>query len=560
MPGGPTRKSLTTTGGPSRAPNRAMLRAVGFTDDDFERPVVGVASLFSDVTPCNSHLDRLAARGREGVRAAGGVPQTFGAPTVSDGISMGHGGMRYSLVSREVIADWLETVAGAMNHDGLLAFGGCDKNMPGCVMAMARLNVPSVFVYGGSILPGVGPHGEDVDIVSIFEAVGQYQAGAIDAATLHKVECESCPGHGSCGGMYTANTMASAIEALGMSLPYGASNPAVTARKEREAFRAGQAVVACVERNLRPRDVITRESLENAYTLVLALGGSTNAVLHLMAIAREAKVEWTLDDFDRLGAKVPHLADLKPGGKYVMFDLYRVGGTPAVMRALLDKGLLHGDCPTVTGRTVAENLADVGSVYDKPQTVVLPFERPMFATGHIVVLKGNLAPEGAVAKVAGLKKRSITGPAKVFDGEEACFAAIQARKVVAGDVVVIRGEGPVGGPGMREMLSVTSALTGQGLGESIGLITDGRFSGGTHGLVVGHVAPEAWVGGPIGLVKDGDSVTIDADRKVLTLNVDDAELARRKAAWVKPPLRVESGVLAKYAKLVRSASEGAVTG
>jgi dihydroxy-acid dehydratase len=560
MSGGPTRKSLTTTGGPGRAPNRAMLRAVGFTDDDFDRPVVGVASLFSDITPCNSHLDRLALKGREGVRAAGGVPQTFGAPTVSDGISMGHPGMRYSLVSREVIADSLETVAGAMNHDGLVAFGGCDKNMPGCVMAMARLNIPSVFVYGGSILPGVGPHGEDVDIVSIFEAVGKFQAGAIDEATLHQVECESCPGHGSCGGMYTANTMASAIEALGLSLPYGASNPAVTARKEREAFRAGRAVVGCIERNLRPRDLITRRSLENAYTLVLALGGSTNAVLHLMAIAREARVEWTLDDFDRLGAKVPHLADLKPGGKHVMYDLYRVGGTPAVMRALLDKGLLHGDCPTVTGQTVAENLAEVRSVYDKPQAVVLPFEKPMFDHGIIVVLKGNLAPEGAVAKVAGLKRRSITGPAKVFDGEEACFAAIRARKVVAGDVVVIRGEGPVGGPGMREMLSITGVLSGQGLGESVGLITDGRFSGGTHGLVVGHVAPEAWVGGPIGLVRDGDPVTIDADRKVLTLNVDDAELARRKAAWVKPPLRVDRGVLAKYAKLVHSASEGAVTG
>lgn len=560
MSEGFTRKSLITTGGDGRAPNRAMLRAVGFTDDDFDKPVIGVASLHSDITPCNAHLDRLARKGCEGIRAGGGVPQTFGAPTVSDGISMGHAGMRYSLVSREVIADCLETVAGAMNHDGLLAFGGCDKNMPGCVMAMARLNVPSVFVYGGSILPGVGPHGEDVDIVSIFEAVGQFQAGKIDSSTLHKVECSSCPGHGSCGGMYTANTMASAIEAMGLSLPYGASNPAVTAAKEREAFLAGKALVGCVERNLRPRDVITRRSLENAYTLVLALGGSTNAVLHLMAIAREAGVDWTLEDFDRLGAKVPHLADLKPGGRYVMFDLYRAGGTPAVMKALLDRGFLHGDCPTVTGRTIAENLADVRSVFDKPQKVVLPFDKPMFDHGIIVVLKGNLAPEGAVAKVAGLKQRSITGPAKVFDGEEACFQAIQARQIAAGDVVVIRGEGPVGGPGMREMLSITGALMGQGLGESVGLITDGRFSGGTHGLVVGHVAPEAWTGGPIGLVQNGDSITIDADKKVLTLNVDDAELAKRKAAWVKPPLRVERGVLAKYARLVRSASEGAVTG
>ena len=560
MPDPLPRKSLTTTGGPSRAPNRAMLRGVGFSDDDFDRPVIGVASLFSDITPCNAHLDRLALKGREGIRAGGGVPQTFGAPTVSDGISMGHMGMRYSLVSREVIADSIETVCGAMNHDGLVAFGGCDKNMPGCVMAMARLNVPSVFVYGGSIMPGVGPHGEDVDIVSIFEAVGKFQAGTIDAKTLHKVECESCPGHGSCGGMYTANTMASAIEAMGLSLPYGASNPAVSAAKEREAFQAGRAVVGLIEANLRPRDIITRKSLENAYTFVLALGGSTNAVLHLMAIAYEAGVPWTLADFDRLGAKVPHLADLKPGGKHVMFDLYRVGGTPAVLKALLEKGFLHGDCPTVTGKTLAENLADVPSVFAKPQSVVRPFEKPMFDHGIIVVLYGNLAPEGAVAKVAGLKQRSITGPAKVFDGEEACFQAIVARKIVAGDVIVIRGEGPVGGPGMREMLSITGALMGQGLGESVGLITDGRFSGGTHGLVVGHVSPEAWVGGPIALIEPDDSITIDADGKLLTLNVPASELEARKGRWKAPGPRVERGVLAKYAKLVRSASEGAVTG
>src|SRR5579883_977304 len=560
MSDGSTRTSLTTTGGPGRAPNRAMLRAVGFTDEDFEKPVVGVASLFSDITPCNAHLDRLAEKGREGIRAAGGVPQTFGAPTVSDGISMGHQGMRYSLVSREVIADSIETVCGAMNHDGLLAFGGCDKNMPGCLMAMARLNVPSVFVYGGSILPGLGPDGEPVDIVSIFEAVGRYQAGTIDEKKLHKIECESCPGAGACGGMYTANTMSSAIEAMGMCLPYGASNPAVSAAKEREAFLAGKALVACVEANLRPRDIITRKSLENAYTLVLALGGSTNAVLHLMAIAREAGVPWTLDDFDRLGAKIPHLADLKPGGRYVMHDLYTVGGTPAVLRALLDAGFLHGDCVTVTGKTLAENLKDVASVYAKPQPVVRPLDNPMFGHGHIVILKGNLAPEGAVAKVAGLKVRAITGPAKVFDGEEACFQAIRARKIKAGDVVVIRGEGPVGGPGMREMLSITGALIGQGLGESVGLITDGRFSGGTHGLVVGHVAPEAWVGGPIGLVADGDPITIDADAKRLSVDVPAAELEKRRAGWQKPALRVERGVLAKYARLVHSAAEGAVTG
>ncbi len=560
MPNDANRHSLLTTGGIGRAPNRAMLRAVGFQDGDFDRPMIGVASLFSDITPCNAHLDRLARKGCEGVFAAGGMPQVFGAPTASDGIMMGHQGMRYSLVSREVIADSIEVVAGGMNHDGVLAFGGCDKNMPGCVMAMARLNVPSVFVYGGSILPGIGPHGEAVDIVSIFEAVGRYQAGSLDAKGVHDIECQSCPGAGSCGGMYTANTMSSAIEAMGMSLPYDASHPAVSAAKEREAFLAGQALVGLIDGDLKPRDIITRESLENAYTLVLALGGSTNAVLHLMAIAREARVEWTLADFDRLGGKVPHLADLKPGGKYVMHDLHTVGGTPAVLRALLDVGFLHGHCITVTGKTLAENLGKVPSVYSRKQDVVRPLNAPMHPTGHIIILHGNLAPDGAVAKVAGLKERKITGPAKVFDGEEACAAAIQERRIKPGDVVVIRGEGPVGGPGMREMLAVTAALVGQGLGEKIGLVTDGRFSGGTHGLVVGHVAPESWVGGPLALLKDGDVVTIDADAKRLDVRLEASELAKRRAAWKQPPPREERGVLAKYAKTVHSASEGAVTG
>jgi dihydroxy-acid dehydratase len=560
MPGDAKRHSLTTTGGMGRAPNRAMLRGVGFLDDDFERPMIAVASLFSDITPCNAHLDRLARKGCEGIRAAGGVPQIFGAPTASDGIMMGHQGMRYSLVSREVIADSIEVVAGGMNHDGLLAFGGCDKNMPGCLMAMARLNIPSVFVYGGSILPGVGPSGEAVDIVSIFEAVGRYQAGKLDAKGVHKIECESCPGPGACGGMYTANTMSSAIEAMGMCLPYGASNPAVSAAKERESFLAGKALVRLIEQGIKPRDIITRKSLENAYTFILALGGSTNAILHLMAIAREANVEWTLADFDRLGDKVPHLADLKPGGKYVMHDLYMAGGTAPVLRALLDAGMLHGDCITVTGNTLAENLKDVPSIYATKQDVILPLIKPMFPSGHIIVLHGNLATDGAVAKVAGLKKRSITGPAKVFDCEEDCFRSIQDKLIKPGDIVVIRGEGPVGGPGMREMLSVTAALVGQGLGEAIGLITDGRFSGGTHGLVVGHVAPEAWVGGPIALLKNGDTVTIDADKKALNVALDDAELGRRKAAWKQPKPREERGVLAKYAKTVHSASEGAVTG
>src|SRR5271168_1046794 len=384
-----TRTSLTTTGGPGRAPNRAMLRAVGFADDDFDRPMIGVASLFSEITPCNSHLDRLARKSCEGIRAAGGVPQIFGAPTASDGIMMGHQGMRYSLVSREVIADSLEVVAGGMNHDGLLAVGGCDKNMPGCVMAMARLNIPSVFVYGGSILPGIGPDGSDIDIVSIFEAVGRYQAGKLDQAGVRAIECEACPGAGSCGGMYTANTMSSAIEAMGMSLPYDSSFPAVSAAKEREAFLAGKQVVALVEQGIKPRDIITRKALENAYTVVLALGGSTNAVLHLMAIAREADVPWTLADFDRLGDKVPDLADLKPAGKHVMFDLHKVGGTPAVMKALLDAGFLHGDCLTVTGKTLAENLKEVPSIYTRQQKVIKPLSAPMHATGHIIILKGN---------------------------------------------------------------------------------------------------------------------------------------------------------------------------
>jgi dihydroxy-acid dehydratase len=558
MPSG-NRTSRLTTEGAGRAPNRAMLRAVGFLDDDFNRPMIGVANLFSDITPCNAHLDRLARKAVEGIRAGGGVPQLFGAPTASDGIMMGHQGMRYSLVSREVIADSIEVVAGGMNHDGVLAVGGCDKNMPGCVMAMARLNVPSVFVYGGSILPGIGPDGGDIDIVSIFEAVGRHQAGSLDATGVHKIECEACPGAGSCGGMYTANTMSSAIEALGMSLTYDASFPAVTSAKERETFQAGQAVVRLIEKGIKPRDIITRKSLENAYTLVLALGGSTNAVLHLMAIAREAEVEWTLADFDRLGDKVPHLADLKPGGRYVMNDLHRVGGTPSVLRALLDAGLLHGDCITVTGQTIAENLNDIESVYKHKQDVVRPIERPLHKTGHLVVLKGSLAPEGAVAKVAGLLTTRITGPAKVFENEEACFAAIQQRDIKPGDVVVIRNEGPVGGPGMREMLSVTAALSGQGLGDKIGLITDGRFSGGTHGLVVGHVAPEAVVGGPIGLLRNGDKITIDAEKKSLSVALDDGEMAKRKSAWKAPAPRVTRGVLAKYARCVRSASEGATT-
>jgi dihydroxy-acid dehydratase len=552
-------KSRLTTDGPGRAPNRAMLRAVGFLDEDFNRPMVGVASLFSDITPCNAHLDRVARKAYEGVRAGGGVPQVYGAPTASDGIMMGHQGMRYSLVSREVIADSIEVVSAGMNHDGIVAVGGCDKNMPGCLMALGRINAPGIFVYGGSILPGAGSCGEDLDVVSIFEAVGQFQAGKLDQEGVDYVEHEACPGAGSCGGMFTANTMSSAIEAMGMSLPYGASNPAVSAAKEREAFLAGKMVVELVKQNIRPRDIITRKSLENAYTFVLTLGGSTNAVLHLMAIAREAEVEWTLADFERIGQKVPHLADLRPGGKYVMHDVHAAGGTPPILKALLDAGMLHGECMTVTGKTLAENLKHIKSIYSRPQKVFMPLDKPLYPGGHLRVMHGNLAPDGAVAKVAGLKKRSITGPARCFDGEEKCADAIARREIKSGDVVVIRYEGPVGGPGMREMLAVTAALVGQGLGEEVGLITDGRFSGGTHGLVVGHVCPEAMTGGPIGLIRDGDTITIDADEKTLNVHLDDAELARRRSEWRAPPPAATRGVLAKYAKTVSSASEGATT-
>jgi dihydroxy-acid dehydratase len=553
-------RSRLTTAGIGRAPNRAMLRAVGFHDDDFTRPMIGVASLFSDITPCNSHLDRLARKACEGIRAGGGVPQIFGAPTASDGIMMGHQGMRYSLVSREIIADSLEVVSGGMNHDGLIAIGGCDKNMPGCIMAMARLNIPSIFVYGGSILPGHTQDGAEVDIVSIFEAVGKHQAGSLDDVGVKAIETEACPGPGACGGMYTANTMSSAIEAMGLALPYNASNPAVSAAKERESFLAGQALVRLVELGIKPLDLITRKSLENAYAFVLALGGSTNAILHLLAIAYEAKVEWTLDDFDRIGNKVPYLADLKPGGRYAMHELHRVGGTPAVMKAMLDAGLLHGDCMTVTGQTLAQNLTAIDSVYKRKQSVIMPLDKPRHPTGHLVILRGNLAPEGAVAKIAGLKKRAITGPARVFESEVGCFEAIQKRAIKAGDVVVIRNEGPAGAPGMPEMLAVTAALVGQGLGESVGLLTDGRFSGGTHGLVVGHVAPESHAGGPIALLKDGDVITIDGDKKLLEVKLSEAELSQRRASWKKPAPKVERGVLAKYARTARSAAFGAVSG
>ena len=550
-------RSKAITAGVVRAPNRAMLRAVGLTEEDFSKPLVGIASTWSEITPCNSHIDRLATKVREGVRVGGGVPQIFGTITVSDGISMGTEGMKFSLPSREVIADSIELVGNAQRFDGIVAIGGCDKNMPGCLMALARLDIPSVFIYGGTILPGVC-NGRDVDIISVFEAVGEYSAGKIDYAQLREVEERAIPGAGSCGGMYTANTMASAIEALGMTLPGSSSMPAVTARKTDDCYAAGQAVVRLVEKRITPRRIMTKAAFENAITLVMALGGSTNAVLHLIAIARQIGVPLTIDDFTRIGEKVPHLADLKPGGKYVMADLDRAGGVPAVMKVLLKEGLLHGDTLTATGYTLAENLEHAPDLA-AGQQVVMPFDQPLHPSGPLVILKGNLAPEGAVCKIAGLKNIVHKGPARVFNSEEETFDAIMKHKITHGDVAVIRYEGPKGGPGMREMLAVTAALVGQGYGETVGLITDGRFSGGTHGMVVGHITPEAQVGGPIAIVEDGDMITIDAEQRILSVNLSDAEIAARLARWQAPASSYTTGVLAKYAKLVHSASEGAIT-
>ena len=551
------RRSSMITEGDVRAPNRSMLRAVGLTDEDFTKPLIGVASTWSEITPCNMHINRLAEKVREGVRVSGGVPQIFGTITVSDGISMGTEGMKFSLPSREVIADSIELVANAQRFDGVVAIGGCDKNMPGCLMALARLNIPSLFVYGGTILPGTC-HGHDVDIVSVFEAVGQYSAGKINREQLREVEASAIPGAGSCGGMYTANTMSSAIEALGMSLPGGSSMPAVTARKAQDCYDAGQAVVRLIEQDITPRRILTKKAFENAITLVMALGGSTNAVLHLIAIARQLDVPLTIDDFNRVGQRVPHLADLKPGGKFVMVDLDRAGGTQAVLKLLLKADLLHGDVLTVTGKTLAENLESAPDLAEG-QRVVMPIDKPLHGSGPLVVLKGNLAPEGAVCKIAGLSTTSYRGPARVFDSEEATFEAIMNHNINHGDVVVVRYEGPKGGPGMREMLAVTSALIGQGYGETVGLITDGRFSGGTHGMVVGHIAPEAQVGGPIAIIQDGDMITIDAERNLLSIDLSDEQIKRRLTQWQPPAPRYNRGVMAKYVKLVTSASDGAIT-
>jgi dihydroxy-acid dehydratase len=552
------RNSQIVTQGVQRSPNRAMLRAVGFGDDDFTKPIVGVASAHSTITPCNMGIAPLATRAEQGIRAAGGMPQLFGTITISDGISMGTEGMKYSLVSRDVIADSIETACMGQSMDGVIAIGGCDKNMPGAMIAMARMNIPALFVYGGTIKPG-HLNGEDLTVVSAFEAVGQYSAGKIDEVRLNAVEKHACPGAGSCGGMYTANTMSSAFEAMGMSLMYSSTMAAEDAEKAENTELAGKVLVNAIRKNLCPRDIITRKSIENAVSVIMAVGGSTNAVLHFLAIAHAANVEWTIDDFERIREQVPVLCDLKPSGRYVATDLHAAGGIPQVMKMLLNHGLLHGDCMTITGETMAERLRDVPDQPRADQDVIRPWDRPMYATGHLAVLKGNLATEGAVAKISGVKNPQITGPARVFESEEACLDAILAGAIQPGDILVIRYEGPKGGPGMREMLAPTAAIIGAGLGDSVGLITDGRFSGGTFGMVVGHIAPEAAVGGTIALVQEGDSITIDAHARSLQLNVDDAELERRRSAWTPMAPRYTRGVLAKYAKLVSSSSLGAVT-
>ncbi len=550
-------RSWQTTEGDSRAPNRAMLRAVGFTDSDFTKPMIGVASTWSEITPCNMHIDGLAREVKRGVKAGGGAPQIFNTITVSDGIGMGHEGMKFSLPSREVIADSIEIVANAQRHDGIVAIGGCDKNMPGCLMAIARVGMPAIFVYGGTILPGKC-RGVDVDIVSIFEAVGRYSSGKISRGEFHEIECHACPGAGSCGGMYTANTMSSAIEALGMSLPGSSSTPAENPLKMKECFKAGKQVVTLIKAGIYPKDIMTKKAFENAITLVMVLGGSTNAILHLLAIADAIGVRLTLADFNNLSKKVPYLADLKPGGKYVMADLFKVGGVPAVLKMLLKERFLHGDAMTVTGKTLAKNLEEFPHL-TPGQQIIAPISSPRHKTGPMTILSGNIAPEGAVCKIAGLQRTKITGPAKVYNSEEHAFGALMNNEIKPGDVVIIRYEGPKGGPGMREMLSFTSAVVGKGLGESIGLITDGRFSGGTHGLVVGHVAPEAQVGGPIALIQNGDVVTIDGEKQKLSVDVSAREFENRLKKWKAPKAKYTKGVLAKYAKLVSSASYGAVT-
>ncbi len=552
------RRSKAITQGVQRSPNRAMLRAVGFTNGDFDKPIVGISNAHSTITPCNMGIGSLAARAEQALKRAGAMPQMFGTITISDGISMGTEGMKYSLVSREVIADSIETVCNGQSMDGVIAIGGCDKNMPGAMIAISRLNIPAIFVYGGTIKPG-HYRGRDLTVVSAFEAVGQFTAHKIDEEELTGIERNACPGAGSCGGMFTANTMSSAFEAMGMSLPYSSTMAAEDAEKAENTAKSAEVLVQAIKKQILPLDIITRKSIENAIAVIMAVGGSTNAVLHFLAIAHTAGVELSIDDFETMRGRVPVLCDLKPSGKYVATDLHRAGGVPQVMKMLLDHGLLHGDALTITGQTIAEVLKDIPAEPRADQDVIRPWNNPMYAQGHLAVLKGNLATEGAVAKITGVKNAKITGPARVYDSEEACMQAVLDQKIKAGDVVVVRYEGPKGGPGMREMLSPTSAIIGAGLGDSVGLITDGRFSGGTYGMVVGHVAPEAAVGGTIALVQEGDSITIDAEARLLQLNVSDEELACRRASWQAPKPRYTTGVLAKYAKLVSSASKGAVT-
>lgn len=551
-------RSQVVTQGVQRSPNRAMLRAVGFGDGDFTKPIVGVANGYSTITPCNVGLNDLAERAQESVRAAGAMPQVFGTITVSDGISMGTEGMKYSLVSRDVIADSIETVCNGQSLDGVLAIGGCDKNMPGAMIAIARMNIPAIFVYGGTIKPG-HYNGRDLTVVSAFEAVGEYSAGKIGETELLEVERRACPGAGSCGGMYTANTMSSAFEAMGISLPYSSTMAAEDSEKAESAAESARVLVAAIRQQILPSQILTRKAFENAISVIMAIGGSTNAVLHLLAIAHTMGVPLTLDDFETIRGRVPVLCDLKPSGHYVATDLHKAGGIPQVMKMLLDRGLLHGDALSITGKTMEEILADIPSEPRSDQEVIRPWDRPLYAQGHLAILRGNLATEGAVAKITGVKNPQITGPARVFESEESCLDAILAGKIQAGDVIIIRYEGPKGGPGMREMLAPTSAIIGAGLGDSVGLITDGRFSGGTYGMVVGHVAPEAAVGGTIALVQEGDSVTIDATQRLLQLNVSDEELTQRRSNWQSPTPRYTKGVLAKYAKLVSSSSLGAVT-
>ena len=551
------RRSKNITEGVARAPNRSMYYAMGYIEGDFVKPMIGVANGHSTITPCNSGLQKLADAAVEGLKAAGANPQIFGTPTISDGMAMGTEGMKYSLVSREVISDCVETCVGGQWMDGVLVIGGCDKNMPGGMMGMLRANVPAIYVYGGTILPGKYK-GQDLNIVSVFEAVGQFSAGNMSEEDFCQIERRAIPGPGSCGGMYTANTMSSSFEALGMSLPYASTQANVEDEIVETTRHAAKVLVEAVKADLKPRDIVTKKAIENAVAVIMATGGSTNAVLHFLAIAHAAEVEWTIDDFERIRRKVPVLCDLKPSGQYLAIDLHHAGGIPQVMKILLKAGLLHGDCITITGKTVAENLADVPDAPRADQHVIRTIDKPMYEQGHLAILRGNLSPEGCVAKITGLKSPVMTGPARVFEDEQTALAAIMAKQIVAGDVMVLRYLGPKGGPGMPEMLAPTGALIGQGLGESVGLVTDGRFSGGTWGMVVGHVAPEAYAGGNIALVQEGDSITIDAHRLLLQLNVDDAELARRRKLWVQPAPRYTRGVLAKFAHNAASASLGAV--